>query len=120
MTSAMTPERWQQIKHLVNSALQADSQSRTALLQQSCADDFALRIGAEALLSITRKLPSQSLAPDQWQRIEKLFQSALELELEQRAAFLDQACGDNEALRHEVESLLVYQGAAGGDRKSVV
>ena len=50
----------------------------------------------------------------QWQRIEKLFQSALELEPAQRAAFLAQACGDDEALRHEVESLLVYQGAAGG------
>ena len=110
----MTPERWQQIKHLVNSALNEDAEARTTLLQQSCADDFALRLGAEALLSATRPLPDAPLAPDQWQRIEKLFQSALELEPAQRAAFLDQACGDDEALRHEVESLLVYQGAAGG------
>ena len=110
----MTPERWHQIKHLVNSALHEESEARTALLQQSCADDFALRLGAEALLSATRQLPDAPLAPDQWQRIEKLFQSALELEPAKRAAFLAKACGDDEALRHEVESLLVYQGAAGG------
>ncbi len=110
----MTPERWQHIKHLVNSALNEEAETRTTLLQQSCADDFALRLGAEALLSATRPLPDAPLAPDQWQRIEKLFQSALELEPAQRAAFLAQACGNDEALRHEVESLLVYQGAAGG------
>ncbi len=110
----MTPERWQEIKHLVNEALSADADARTTLLQQSCADDFALRIGAEALLSITRKLPEQPLAPDQWQRIEQLFQAALELEPTKRPAFLAQACDGDENLRHEVESLLVYQGAAGG------
>ncbi len=110
----MTPERWHQIKHLVNSALGEDAEARTAILQQSCADDFALRLGAEALLSATLPLPAAPLAPDQWQRIEKLFQSALELEPAQRAAFLAEACGENVALRHEVESLLVYQGAAGG------
>ena len=110
----MTPERWQHIKHLVNSALGEEAEARTTLLQQSCADDFALRLGAEALLSATRPLPDAPLAPDQWQRIEKLFQSALELEPAQRAAFLAEACGGDEVLRHEVESLLVYQGAAGG------
>ncbi|MBL8203845.1 MAG: serine/threonine protein kinase [Blastocatellia bacterium] len=114
MISAITPERWQEIKHLVNSALQADSNSRTALLQQSCADDLAMRLGAEALLSATRPLPAALLAPDQWQRIEQLFQAALEVTPSQRPAFLAQACGSDEALRHEVESLLVYQGAAGG------
>ncbi len=110
----MTPERWQHIKHLVNSALHEEAETRTTLLQQSCADDFALRLGAEALLSATRPLPDAPLAPDQWQRIEKLFQSALELEPAQRAAFLAEACGGDEVLRHEVESLLVYQAAAGG------
>ena len=61
----MTPERWHHIKHLVNSALGEDAEARTTLLQQSCADDFALRLGAEALLSVTRKLPDVPLAPDQ-------------------------------------------------------
>ncbi|HEX4949720.1 MAG TPA: serine/threonine-protein kinase [Blastocatellia bacterium] len=109
----MTPEHWQQIKQLVNSALQADSNSRTRLLQQSCVDDFAMRLGAEALLSRTRKLPEAPLTPNQWQHIEQLFQAALELTPAKRPAFLAQACDGNDVLRHEVESLLVYQGAAG-------
>lgn len=117
---AMTPERWQDIKQLVNSALQADSQARTQLLQQSCADDLALRLGAEALLSVTRQLPEQPLAPDQWQRIEQLFQAALELTPSQRPVFLAEACHGDEALHHEVASLLVYQGAAGGLIQSAV
>ncbi|HEX4949880.1 MAG TPA: serine/threonine-protein kinase, partial [Blastocatellia bacterium] len=109
----MTPERWQQIKQLVNSALNEDAEARTTLLQQSCGDDFALRLGAEALLSATRPLPAAPLAADQWQRIEQLFQAALELTPSKRPAFLAQACDGDKALRHEVESLLVYQGAAG-------
>ena len=116
----MTPERWQHIKSLVNSALLENSESRTTFLQQSCAEDLSLRLGAEALLSFheeaTRQLPDHQapLSPEQWQRIEQLFQSALELDPAQRAAYLDKNCRDDEALRREVESLLVYQGAAGG------
>lgn len=78
MTPGMTPERWHEIKQLVNAARQADSQARTAILQQSCTDDFALRIGAEALLSKTRPLPATPLAPADWQRVEQLFQATLE------------------------------------------
>ena len=114
MTPAISRERWQHIKQVVNEALEADAEARTQLLQQSCAEDFALRIGAEALLSVTRKLPEQPLAPDQWQRIEQLFQAALELDADQRAAFLHEACQGDENLRLEVESLLIYQNAAGG------
>jgi serine/threonine-protein kinase len=56
----------------------------------------------------------QTLPPEQWERIEKLFQSAMELEPAEREAFLAKACGDDQLLRREVESLLVYQAAAGG------
>ncbi|MEW6210822.1 MAG: protein kinase [Acidobacteriota bacterium] len=43
---------------------------------------------------------------ERWQQIDQLFHSALEREPDQRAAFLGQACGGDEALRGEVESLL--------------
>jgi len=43
----------------------------------------------------------------QWARVKELFGSALEIEPSQRFAFLLAACGDDEALRAEVESLLV-------------
>lgn len=43
---------------------------------------------------------------DHWQIIEHIFNSALECESSQRAAFVEQACGGDESLRREVESLL--------------
>jgi serine/threonine protein kinase/tetratricopeptide (TPR) repeat protein len=50
--------------------------------------------------------PGPSLTPARWQRIKELFGLALERESDQRAAFLQQACGDDSELRAEVESLL--------------
>jgi eukaryotic-like serine/threonine-protein kinase len=41
-----------------------------------------------------------------WNRLEKLFYEALDLEPVLRSAFLDQRCGDDPALRREIESLL--------------
>ena len=46
------------------------------------------------------------MTPEKWQHIKELFDSALERKAEDRAAFLDQACDDDESLRQEVESLL--------------
>jgi eukaryotic-like serine/threonine-protein kinase len=43
---------------------------------------------------------------ERWREVEELFESALEHRPEDRAAFLDQACGDDVALRREIESLL--------------
>ena len=46
---------------------------------------------------------------ERWQEIERLYHLALEREESRRAEFLDQACGGDEALRREVESLLAYE-----------
>ena len=43
---------------------------------------------------------------DRWRRIEALYHSALELDQAARAPFLQGACGQDEDLRREVESLL--------------
>ncbi len=43
---------------------------------------------------------------DRWLRIEHLFYAALELKNDGRAAFLDEACGNDIELRKEVDSLL--------------
>ena len=51
---------------------------------------------------------------DRWQQVEKICHAALELEESQRAAFREEACGDDEALRREVESLLRFDKP--GDR----
>ena len=43
---------------------------------------------------------------ERWQRIESLFNAALEQPADDRAAFLAEACGDDTSLRREVEQLL--------------
>src|SRR6267154_2396275 len=46
------------------------------------------------------------MEPERWQKIERLCYSALNEENSARAAFLEQACGGDEALRRAVELLL--------------
>src|SRR5438445_9211236 len=47
---------------------------------------------------------------ERWEKIKDLFGSTVELDPSQRSAFLRDACGSDEALRAEVESLLAsYQ-----------
>src|SRR5262249_18996627 len=43
---------------------------------------------------------------ERWKQVNDLFQSAVERAPEERAAFLDQACHNDEGMRREVESLL--------------
>ena len=46
------------------------------------------------------------MTPERWQQIDQLFHAALGYEPAQRADFLISACGDDAALRLEVESLI--------------
>jgi eukaryotic-like serine/threonine-protein kinase len=52
------------------------------------------------------------MTPERWQQLEKIYQSALELEENERPAFLEKACAGDEALRQEVESLLRSEPSA--------
>jgi eukaryotic-like serine/threonine-protein kinase len=49
---------------------------------------------------------------EQWQQVERLYHAARERSAEERAAFLTETCGGDEALRQEVESLLQYEDQA--------
>ena len=51
---------------------------------------------------------------DRLQQVEKLCQAALELEENQRAAFLEKACSGDKELRREVESVLKFDKHEGG------
>ena len=53
------------------------------------------------------------MKPERWQQLDKLFHSALERELVERAAFLADACAGDESLRKEVEALLAAHDEAG-------
>jgi len=50
---------------------------------------------------------------ERWKKIESLFESALVRGLDDRQAFLDQACAGDETLRQEVESLLAHHQPTG-------
>jgi len=53
------------------------------------------------------------MKPERWQQLKQIFQSALERDPAERSAFLNQACGDDPALRSEVESLISSHDQAG-------
>jgi hypothetical protein len=53
------------------------------------------------------------MTPDRWKQIEQIYRSALARALSQRAAFLKEARGHDEALRKQVESLLGQLEQAG-------
>ncbi len=53
------------------------------------------------------------MTPEQWEQVGGLYRAALDLQPDERASFLDEACGDDKPLRHEVESLLAAEGSAG-------
>jgi serine/threonine protein kinase len=46
------------------------------------------------------------MTPHRWQTIKQFFNAAVELPPAERAGFLESACGGDESVRHEVESLL--------------
>jgi serine/threonine protein kinase/Tol biopolymer transport system component len=52
------------------------------------------------------------MTPERWREIERLYYAALDRDAVERTAFLNEACGSDEALRREVESLFVYQTKA--------
>src|SRR6202049_2539886 len=47
-----------------------------------------------------------------WHRVEELCQQAWELDEDRRTEFLQSACGSDDGLRHEVESLLSHEKKA--------
>src|SRR5882762_2228712 len=51
--------------------------------------------------------------PDRWQQASRILETALERNPEQLAAYLDEACANDDQLRREVESLLVASAQAG-------
>lgn len=134
----MTSTRWQEIKRLVDTALPLEAEARTEALRRSGVSDAKVLAGVTALITLheqttsslpdapptggfTTQLMSQINLPDaRWREVERLFQSALERTPDERAAFLAAACGQDQALRQEVESLLVYQAAAGENIQAMI
>src|SRR5207302_4734839 len=56
------------------------------------------------------------MTPERWEQVGKLYQAALALQPDERDTFLNDACGDDTAMRREVESLLAAEDEAGSFR----
>jgi len=54
------------------------------------------------------------MKPERWQQVEGIYYAALDRPVNERAAFLDQACGSDAALRKQVEALLKAHAKADG------
>jgi eukaryotic-like serine/threonine-protein kinase len=52
------------------------------------------------------------MKPEQWRRIENLYNQAMELEESQRASFLREVCADDDGLRQELDALLAREPPA--------
>ena len=52
------------------------------------------------------------MTPERWGQIERLYHAALQRDEQQHAAFLNEACAGDRALRQEVESLLAREHSA--------
>lgn len=53
------------------------------------------------------------MTPERWKQVKDILSLALKRPSEQRAAVLNEACGDNASLRHEIEELLECQHEMG-------
>src|SRR5438477_9800181 len=65
---------------------------------------------------IENSAPPEFVTPERWKQIEAIFEQALELKANERAAFVQKSCTGDEELRREVESLLESHATAGGYR----
>ena len=52
------------------------------------------------------------MKPDRWRKVDELFEAALDVAPQERAAFLDTACGSDQDLRREVEKMLRFDKQA--------
>ncbi len=55
---------------------------------------------------------NQIMSDERWERVEEPFHEAADLPPNQRVSFLERVCGGDDALRHEIESLLTHDDAS--------
>jgi len=58
------------------------------------------------------RVHTMTTSPDRWATVERLYHAALARPLNERVAYLAEACAGDEELRSEIESLLAQEGSA--------
>ncbi|HTU02269.1 MAG TPA: serine/threonine-protein kinase, partial [Candidatus Sulfotelmatobacter sp.] len=116
----MDPQRWKQVDSLLQSVLERAPEERDEFLRRACAGDEALEREVRSLVASQQQAGSflespaiqTPMTPPRFRQIERRYHAARELAAGERAGFLDEACGGDEELRREVESLLAQDVAA--------
>src|ERR1041384_2120719 len=60
----------------------------------------------------TQKFGEEVLSPERWKRLKEVFHTASPMNENERLAFLNEACADDEELRREANSLLAADDIA--------
>src|SRR5262245_8173504 len=60
------------------------------------------------LFTFNFQLSTSPMTPERWKQVDQLMQEALGRDSSERAAFLAEACGGDDELRREVESLIGF------------
>lgn len=116
-----------QVRAICQQAMEQAPADRPRFLREACAGNESLRRAVESLMTsdetvaempspgyTTQPAPGERLTAERWQRIEQLFEAALELDAAARDKFLAAACAGDASLRREVESLIACENAAQG------
>ncbi|MGH9841285.1 MAG: hypothetical protein ACREEM_21225, partial [Blastocatellia bacterium] len=53
------------------------------------------------------------MTPERWKQVKEIFNAALDRPVDERGAFLSEACGDDPSLRHQIEHLIDSYEQAG-------
>jgi serine/threonine protein kinase/Tfp pilus assembly protein PilF len=120
----MNDDRWGEVKAVLALALEVSPAERFSLLDRLCGDDAELRKAVESLLRLETRanaLMDSAASPgaalqmpnDRQDNLEEIYSAALRLDAAERATFMRQACGEDDALRVEIESLLAQQERLG-------
>jgi serine/threonine protein kinase/tetratricopeptide (TPR) repeat protein len=112
----MTPERWQHVKAILGAAIDLESASRESFVRDASAGDADLFLEVMSLLDddLNASLVS-NLSGDMTERpllTERLYYAALARPAHKRARFLELTCAGDDALLHEIESLVAQPGVA--------
>ncbi|NBC16974.1 MAG: hypothetical protein GVY18_06615, partial [Bacteroidetes bacterium] len=105
-----------QLRRLFERARALPPEEQAHFLDEACGSDSALREQVAHLLHLDARSDAllvrsglsrrAGASRSRWERLEVLFEGALERSESERSAFLDAFCGDDPALRAELEALL--------------
>src|SRR5437660_2794785 len=110
----LTIEETAEVMHVSHSTVEREWKIAKAWLKRELtkkrgtfSSNCALQTGLSPTVGRTAsRLQIVMITREQWQRIKAVFHSAQECPPAERASFINRACGDDESMRQEVESLL--------------